>query len=70
MSDVRCQSFYVRREAGNVWQTQSDISASSALIHGSLFLGLDTLVGPVFLAAGYGESGNTNLYLSIGTTIN
>jgi NTE family protein len=57
-------------EAGNVWQTQSDISASSALIHGSLFLGLDTLVGPVFLAAGYGEGGNTNLYLSIGTTIN
>lgn len=57
-------------EAGNVWQTQSDISASSALLHGSLFLGLDTLVGPVFLAAGYGEGGNTNLYLSIGTTIN
>jgi NTE family protein len=57
-------------EAGNVWQSRSDISADSALIHGSLFLALDTFVGPVVLAAGFGEGGNKSLYLSIGSTIN
>ena len=57
-------------EAGNVWQTRSDISLSSALIHGSLFLGMDTFVGPVFLAAGFGEGGKKNLYLSFGSTAN
>ena len=57
-------------EAGNVWRSRSDIDASSLLINGSLFVGLDTFVGPVFFALGLGDSGNKNLYLSIGTAIN
>jgi NTE family protein len=56
-------------EAGNVWQSQSDISADTTLIHGSVFLGLDTFIGPIFLAAGFGESGQKNFYLSIGATV-
>ena len=57
-------------EAGNVWQSRSDISMDSVLIHGSVFLGLDTFVGPVIFAAGFGEGGNKSLYLSIGSPIN
>ena len=57
-------------EAGNVWQSRSDISMDSLLIHGSVYLGLDTFVGPVILAAGFGEGGNKSLYLSIGSPIN
>lgn len=55
-------------EAGNVWQSRSEMSASSALINGSLFMAVDTFIGPVFLAAGFGEGGNRSLYLSIGNT--
>lgn len=53
-------------EAGNVWQSRSDIGFDSALVNGSVFAGLDTLVGPVFLAAGFGEGGERNLFLLIG----
>jgi len=53
-------------EAGNVWQTRSDISLDSMLINGSLFAGLDTYLGPLFLAAGFSENGDTSFYLFLG----
>lgn len=53
-------------EAGNVWQSRDDIDFDSLLMNGSVFLGLDTYLGPVFLAAGFAENGGTNFYLFIG----
>jgi NTE family protein len=53
-------------ELGNVWQRRSDVSASSALVNGAAFLGFDTLLGPVYLAAGFGEGGDKTLYLLLG----
>ena len=53
-------------EAGNVWASRSEMSIDSALVHGSLFLGADTYIGPLFLAAGLGEGGERNFYLFIG----
>jgi NTE family protein len=58
--------FGVSAEAGAVWQSRSDISFSSMQANGSIFAGVDSLFGPVFLAAGYAESGQTNFYLFIG----
>ncbi len=55
-------------EAGNVWQSRDDISFDSMIASGSLFLGLDSVLGPVFLAAGFAESGETNFYLFVGST--
>ena len=54
-------------ELGNVWQSRSDISFDSALVNGSVFAGLDTMLGPVYLAAGFGEGGRANFYLFIGS---
>ena len=54
-------------ETGNVWQSRSEMSLDAALVSGSLFVGIDTFIGPVFFAAGYAEGGQTNVYLSIGT---
>jgi NTE family protein len=54
-------------EAGNVWQNRSDISFGSMLVGGSLFAGFDTLIGPVYLAAGFAEEGRSNFYLFFGT---
>ncbi len=53
-------------EIGNTWQTLSDISFDSALFNGSLFSGFDTLIGPVYLGAGFGEGGRSNYYLFFG----
>jgi NTE family protein len=53
-------------EIGNTWQTRSDISFNSAQVNGSLFAGFDTLIGPVYLAAGFGEGGRNNYYLFFG----
>jgi len=54
-------------EAGNVWQSRSDISFGSTLINGSVFAGLDTYIGPIYLAAGFAEGGQTNFYLFVGS---
>ena len=53
-------------EAGNAWQSRSEISTSSLLLHGSLFAGLDTFLGPLFVGAGVGEGGNSSFYLFLG----
>ncbi|MGH8242337.1 MAG: patatin-like phospholipase family protein [Steroidobacteraceae bacterium] len=53
-------------ELGNVWERRSDMSASSALINGSAFLGFDTILGPVYVAAGFGEGGDRSFYLLLG----
>lgn len=54
-------------EAGNVWQTRSSISFDSTLMNSSLFAGLDTYLGPLFLAAGFAEHGGTSFYLFLGS---
>ncbi len=58
----------VSYEVGNVWQSRSDASFSGARQNGSLFLGLDTLIGPVYLGAGIGEQGDNAFYLFLGRT--
>ena len=57
----------ISAEAGNVWQARSDMSLDSLVTSGSLFAGIDTFIGPVYLAAGFAEGGRTNVYLFIGT---
>ncbi len=56
----------VSAEAGNVWQNRSDISFDSMQYNGSLFAGFDTFIGPVYVAAGFAEKGQSNFYLFIG----
>ena len=53
-------------ELGNAWQSSDDVSLSNSLLAGSLFIGADTFIGPVYLAGGLAEGGNTALYLFVG----
>ncbi|MBI2212951.1 MAG: patatin-like phospholipase family protein [Acidobacteria bacterium] len=55
-------------EAGNLWETADDVSASDLRYAGSLVLGADTSFGPLYLAAGFGEGGDQALYLFVGRT--
>ena len=58
----------VSAEIGNVWEQRADISFGSAQRHGSVFLGLDTLLGPVYLGTGFSDDGGTGFYLFLGRT--
>lgn len=53
-------------EAGNVWQERSAITTGEVIVNGSIFIGLDTYFGPLYLAAGFAEQGASNFYLSLG----
>ena len=57
----------VSAEAGNVWQTRDDIGFDTLSLNGSVFLGLDSFVGPIYFAAGFAEDGQSNVYLFIGS---
>ncbi|HKZ74445.1 MAG TPA: hypothetical protein VJ011_10290, partial [Steroidobacteraceae bacterium] len=58
----------VSYELGNVWADRSDASFGSARRDGSVFLGLDTILGPVYLAVGLDEEGEEAFYLFLGRT--
>jgi len=55
-------------EAGNVWARRGDASFSDLRKDASLFFGVDTPLGPVYLAAGFDEDGGKAFYLFLGRT--
>jgi NTE family protein len=56
----------VSAEIGNVWQSRSDISLKDSILGGSIWAGVDTPVGPVFVAYGNAEGGDHAVYLFLG----
>ena len=55
-------------EAGNVWQQRREASFGSARKDGSVFVGVDSLLGPLYVGAGYDTTGVTSYYLFLGRT--
>jgi NTE family protein len=55
-------------EVGNVWQSRGQASFGNTQKDASLFLGLDTFLGPVYLASGFDTHGNQQFYLFLGRT--
>ena len=53
-------------EAGNTWTTRSDVSFSNLRTAGSLFLGLDTYLGPFYVAYGRASGGESSWYIFLG----
>ncbi len=60
----------VSLEAGNVYKNLGDINFGSSRKDASIFLGIDTFLGPVYLATGYEEHGREAFYLFLGRTFN
>ena len=54
-------------EAGNVYPTFDAISFADAIYATSVFAGMKSPLGPVFVGIGYNDKGNTSLYFSIGS---
>jgi NTE family protein len=55
-------------ELGNTWQDESDISLDSSIFAGSVFVGVDTILGPIYMAVGLAEGGQSALYFYVGRT--
>ncbi len=54
-------------EAGNVYQSFDQIGFEQAIYASSIFAGMKSPLGPVFVGVGYNDKGNTSLYFSIGS---
>ncbi|HUY83389.1 MAG TPA: patatin-like phospholipase family protein, partial [Steroidobacteraceae bacterium] len=55
-------------EAGNVWQRPGEIGWGGARKDVSVFLGLDTFLGPLYVGGGYDTTGTSAYYLFLGRT--
>ena len=55
-------------EAGNLWNESSQISLSDLRWSSSLFVGAETLIGPVYFGGAYGSEGQTSVFLFLGQT--
>ena len=56
-------------EGGNVWNKKSDIDTGDLLFGGSVFLGADTIFGPLYLGYGRNEGNDEGqFYLFLGQT--
>lgn len=56
-------------EAGNVWNTRSDIDFGNLIYSGSVFGGIDTALGPLFLGFGHASNGANSWYLTFGSLL-
>jgi NTE family protein len=57
----------VSAEAGRVWDTRDAVSIDSLLYAGSMFVGIDSPLGPIFFGVGAAEGGEQSFYLSFGS---
>jgi len=53
-------------EVGNVWDQRRDIGFDSARNDFSVFFGVNSWLGPLYLGAGYDDSGDMAYFLSLG----
>ena len=58
----------VSLEVGNTWMTRDEVSFDNTRTDGSVYFGLDTPLGPVYLAMGFDEEGDKAFYLFLGRT--
>lgn len=56
----------VSLEAGRIRQSIDPLTPDGTYYSGSLYIGADTLIGPMFLAFGQGEGNNRAVWLAIG----
>lgn len=55
-------------EQGGVWDSGEDISVESSFTAGSVYVGVESFLGPIFLGYGMAEGGHDMFYLQLGTT--
>ncbi len=57
-------------EYGNVFQDRNAIGFKEGIFASSVFLGIDTIIGPIYIAYGLTDTNRQNYYLALGRTFN
>ena len=55
-----------KSRGGKAWQRRSDVSLGDLRKAGSVFLGLDTMIGAMYLGYGHTAGGESAFYLFLG----
>ena len=55
-------------EAGNAWETAAEVDLGDLRYSFAVVLGIDTLLGPVYIAHGWTSGGKDSFYLYVGRT--
>jgi NTE family protein len=68
LNDSRALPLYAGMtvETGNAWDNRSEISLSDSITAGSLFLAVNSVIGPVYLAYGRTEGAEEAYYFFLG----
>lgn len=53
-------------ETGNIWNFSSEIGFDNLRYSGSIFIGADTPIGPVYFAVGHSDNGQNAVYFYVG----
>lgn len=53
-------------EYGNAWQSRRQMTWGSSLLNGSIYLGLNSWIGPILLGVGARQGGDYNVFLEVG----
>lgn len=53
-------------ESGNVWENKDDMAFDDLIFAGSIFLGVDTPLGPVYIGYGMAENDHSSAYFRLG----
>jgi NTE family protein len=53
-------------ETGNTWNNSSEIGFNNLRYSGSIFVGADTPIGPIYLAVGHSDNGENAVYFYVG----
>ncbi len=53
-------------ESGNIWEFSEDINLGNTILAGSLFLGFEAFLGPIYIGYGIAEHNNRSFYLYLG----
>ena len=51
---------------GNIFQVKEDIDLSDLKLAGSLYLGMESVIGPLYIGYGVAEGGSRRVYFTIG----
>ncbi|NNJ98631.1 MAG: patatin [Gammaproteobacteria bacterium] len=53
-------------ETGNVWDDRDQISVDNTVLAGSVFVGANTILGPLYVACGLNDADSSTIYLYLG----
>ncbi len=55
-------------ELGGVWQDRTGFNRDDLLLAGSVYVGAESFIGPIYLALGFTEGGDRAIYVFVGPT--